>query len=77
MSNGERPGTAGPEGQRCDPLLSNSTSANSGGLAPVQDSVDPPSQGPSLTLLYSLLALALAAAIAIAAMIVLPFYRQR
>jgi hypothetical protein len=34
-------------------------------------------QGPNLKLLYSLIALALAAAIAIAAMIVLPFYRRR
>jgi hypothetical protein len=36
-----------------------------------------PSSGPNLTLLYSLIALALAAAIAIASMIVLPFYRRR
>jgi hypothetical protein len=34
-------------------------------------------QGPNLKLIYSLIALALAAAIAIAAMIVLPFYRHR
>jgi len=34
-------------------------------------------QGPSLKLLYGLIALALAAAIGIAAMIVLPFYRRR
>ena len=34
-------------------------------------------QGPNLTLLYSLIALALAAAIAIAALIVLPFYQRR
>jgi hypothetical protein len=34
-------------------------------------------QGPSLKFLYSLIALALAAAIAIAALIVLPFYRRR
>ena len=34
-------------------------------------------QGPNLKLLYSLIALALAAAIAIAALIVLPFYRRR
>jgi hypothetical protein len=38
---------------------------------------DSPSQGVSLALLYSLLALALAAAIAFAALIVLPFYRRR
>jgi hypothetical protein len=36
-----------------------------------------PVQGPSLTLLYSLIALALAAAIAIAGLIVLPFYLRR
>ena len=37
---------------------------------------DEPSQGPSLVLLYTLVALALALAIACAAMIVLPFYRR-
>ncbi|MGA3263003.1 MAG: hypothetical protein ABSC47_03045 [Terracidiphilus sp.] len=36
-----------------------------------------PSQGPSLTLIYSLIALALAAAIGFALMIVLPFYHRR
>ena len=35
------------------------------------------SSGPSLTLLYSLIALALAAAIGFALLIVLPFYRRR
>jgi len=35
------------------------------------------SSGPSLALLYSLIALALAAAIGVAALIVLPFYRRR
>ena len=35
---------------------------------------DEPVKGPSLTLLYSLIALALAAAIALAALIVRPFY---
>jgi hypothetical protein len=38
---------------------------------------DRPSQGPNLTLLYSLIALALAAAIGLAMMIVLPFYQRR
>jgi hypothetical protein len=38
---------------------------------------DDPSRGPNLTLLYGLIALALAAAIAIATLIVLPFYRRR
>jgi hypothetical protein len=36
-----------------------------------------PSQGPNLVLVYGLLALALIAAIAFAAMIVLPFYLRR
>jgi hypothetical protein len=35
------------------------------------------SQGPNLTLLYSLLGLALLTAMAIGALIVLPFYRHR
>jgi hypothetical protein len=38
---------------------------------------DRPAQGPSLTLLFSLLALALAAAIGFALLIVLPFYHRR
>jgi hypothetical protein len=38
---------------------------------------DPPSAGPSLTLLYSLIALALAAAIGFALMIVMPFHHRR
>lgn len=38
---------------------------------------EPEPTGPSLTLLYSLIALALAAAIGFAVMIVLPFYRSR
>jgi hypothetical protein len=36
-----------------------------------------PSQGPNLVLIYSLVALALAAAIGFAIMIVLPFYQRR
>jgi hypothetical protein len=36
-----------------------------------------PAQGPSLTLLFGLLALALAAAIGFALLIVLPFYHRR
>jgi hypothetical protein len=36
-----------------------------------------PAQGPSLKLLYSLLALALALAIGFALLIVAPFYRRR
>lgn len=42
-----------------------------------QDSAEETSSGPNLKLLYSLIALALAAAIAIAALIVLPFYQRR
>jgi len=38
---------------------------------------DPPSRGPSLALLWSLVAFALIAALAAAAWIVLPFYRRR
>jgi hypothetical protein len=34
-------------------------------------------RGPNLVLIYGIIALALAAAVAIAAMIVLPFYRRR
>ena len=36
-----------------------------------------PSKGPSLTLLYSIVALAIIAAIGFAALIVLPFYQRR
>jgi hypothetical protein len=43
----------------------------------VEDPEKDDAQGPNLKLLYSLVALALAAAIAIAAMIVLPFYQRR
>jgi hypothetical protein len=38
---------------------------------------DGPPSGPSLTLIYSLIALALAAAIGLAMMIVLPFHHRR
>lgn len=40
------------------------------------NSEDEPSQGPSLTLIYSLVALALIAAIGFALLIVLPFYHR-
>jgi hypothetical protein len=40
-------------------------------------SEDTPSQGPNLTLLYSLIGLALVLAIGFAMMIVFPFYRRR
>ena len=42
-----------------------------------EGSDEEPSKGPSLTLLYSMIAFALAAAIALAAMIVWPFYKSR
>ncbi len=38
---------------------------------------DPPSEGPNLILIYSLIALALAAAIGFALLIVLPFHLRR
>ncbi|MGH9590491.1 MAG: hypothetical protein ACRD25_08845 [Terracidiphilus sp.] len=38
---------------------------------------DEPSKGPSLVLMYSLIALAMVVATAIAALIVLPFYLRR
>jgi hypothetical protein len=41
------------------------------------DAAEQRSQGPNLTLIYSLIALALLAAIGFAALIVLPFYRRR
>jgi hypothetical protein len=46
-------------------------------LPPQAGQEDKPSQGPNLKLLYGLLALALAAAIGLALLIVLPFYRRR
>jgi hypothetical protein len=44
---------------------------------PEADAEDSPSQGPSLTLIYSLVALGLVAAIGFALMIVLPFHHRR
>ncbi len=44
---------------------------------PGNDSQDSPNQGPNLTLLYTLIALALIAAIGLALVIVLPFYHRR
>jgi hypothetical protein len=41
------------------------------------DAEEPPSPGPNLILLYSLIALAMAAAIGFALMIVMPFYHRR
>jgi hypothetical protein len=51
--------------------------ARPGSSTPVPKQEDPPSSGPNLTLLYSLIALALLAAIGFALMIVLPFYHRR
>jgi hypothetical protein len=45
--------------------------------APNSDSDNPPSRGPNLTLIYSLIALALVAAIGLAMLIVLPFHQRR
>lgn len=42
-----------------------------------KDAGGEPPQGPSLTLLYSLIALALFVAIALAALIVMPYYQRR
>jgi hypothetical protein len=42
-----------------------------------EDQANKPSQGPNLVLLYSLIALALIAAIAFALMIVMPFYQRK
>jgi hypothetical protein len=44
---------------------------------PSEDSSEPQPSGPSLTLLYTLVALALAVAIGCALLIVLPFYHGR
>ena len=41
------------------------------------DEGEPPSRGPNLTLIYTLIVLAMLAAVAVAAMIVLPFYNRR
>ena len=41
------------------------------------DPDNPPFRGPNLTLIYSLIALALGAAIGIAMLIVLPFHQRR
>jgi len=44
---------------------------------PEEPELDAPSQGPSLTLLYGIIALALAAAIGLALLIVLPFHHRQ
>lgn len=44
---------------------------------PPSEEDDEPSRGPSLVLLYSLLALAFVAAIIVSLFIVLPFYHRR
>lgn len=49
----------------------------SGSKPPQPPAEDHPAQGPSLALLFGLLALALAAAIGFALLIVLPFYHRR
>jgi hypothetical protein len=52
-------------------------SSGSGGEPPQPLPESRSAQGPSLALLYGLLALALAAAISFALLIVLPFYHRR
>jgi len=47
------------------------------GSSQEDESGDEPGRGPSLILLYSLIALALAVAIGLALLIVLPFYGRR
>jgi hypothetical protein len=42
-----------------------------------QDEDEAPSPGPNLVLIYSLIALAFLAALGVAALIVLPYYRAR
>ena len=44
---------------------------------PASDEKDEPRRGPNLTLIYSLIVLAMVVATVIAAMIVLPFYHRR
>ena len=44
---------------------------------PESDSDNPPSGGPNLALIYTLIVLALVAAIGLAMLIVLPFYQRR
>jgi hypothetical protein len=46
-------------------------------LEPPKPEVEERTAGPSLTLIYSLVALALLFAVSFAALIVLPFYRRR
>jgi len=53
------------------------TASGSGGKPPQPLPEVRPAQGPSLALLFGLLALALAAAIGFALLIVLPFYHRR
>ena len=41
------------------------------------DGQNAPNRGPNLTLIYTLIVLAMIAAVAVAAMVVLPFYHRR
>jgi hypothetical protein len=73
----------GPGGGRRNAVSPNGTADRneSAGLKETRDRIeeanDKPSQGPSLTLLYSLIVLALVVAIILACLIVLPFYHRR
>jgi hypothetical protein len=46
-------------------------------MSDIERQKDSPSPGPSLTVIYSLIVLALVAAIGFALLIVLPFYNRR
>lgn len=56
-------------------MLSNMNNAEQPDAEP-RDAAEEPAPGPSLVLLYSLIAVALAVAIGLATLIVLPFYRH-
>ena len=52
-------------------------SKTNGAGSPSEDPEGSPQRGPNLTLIYGVIILAMIAALAIAAMIVLPFYNRR
>jgi len=58
-------------------MLSNMSDGDRPEAGPQNKIDEEPSPGPNLVLLYSLIALALAVAIGLAALIVLPFYQHR
>jgi len=50
--------------------------AKGAGSRPDEEPAEEPGRGPNLTVIYSLIVLAMLAAIAVAAFIVLPFYHR-